>query len=100
MTAVSVVIPVYRSAATLSLLVSRLNRVLENLGDSFEILLINDGSPDHSCAVIQELADQDSHVGGVNLMRNYGQHAALAAGIRASRGRVIVTLDDDLQTPP
>lgn len=100
MTTVSVVVPVYRSATILPLLVSRVNHVLGSREGDFEIVLVNDGSPDNSWTVIQELADRNPRVGGVNLMRNYGQHAALAAGIRASRGRVIVTLDDDLQTPP
>ena len=100
MTKISVVIPVYRSASTLPELVSRLTRVLQKMTRAHEILLVNDGSPDQSWEVIQNLSRRNPRVVGINLMRNYGQHAALAAGIRASRGNVIVTLDDDLQTPP
>jgi len=97
---ISVVIPVYRSALTLPELVSRLNRVLPKLARRHEILLVNDGSPDNSWEVIEKLSRRHPRVGGINLMRNYGQHAALAAGIQGSRGEVIVALDDDLQTPP
>jgi len=100
MNKISVVIPVYRSAPTLPELVSRLNRVLPKLARRHEILLVNDGSPDNSWKVIEDLSRRHPGVGGINLMRNYGQHAALAAGIQASRGEVIVALDDDLQTPP
>lgn len=85
MTKISVVIPVYRSASTLPELVSRLTRVLQKMTRAHEILLVNDGSPDQSWEVIQNLSRRNPRVVGINLMRNYGQHAALAAGIRASR---------------
>jgi len=100
LTEISVVVPVYRSVATLELLVSRLEKTLVGLVRSYEIILVNDGSPDDSWAAIESLSRKNPSVAGINLMRNYGQHAALAAGIRACRGQVIVTLDDDLQTPP
>ena len=67
---------------------------------SFELVLVEDGSPDETWNVIQELARQYSFIRGIRLMRNYGQHNALLCGIRAARGRIIVTLDDDLQNPP
>lgn len=97
---ISVVIPVYRSALTLPKLVSRLSQVLSKIARSHEILLVNDGSPDQSWTILRELAQKHPCLVAINLMRNYGQHAALAAGIRASRGKIILTLDDDLQTPP
>lgn len=100
LTEISVVVPVYRSSATLELLVCRLEETLRGIARSYEIILVNDGSPDDSWRVIESLSRKNSRVVGISLMRNYGQHSALAAGIRVGRGGVIVTLDDDLQTPP
>jgi glycosyltransferase involved in cell wall biosynthesis len=67
---------------------------------SFELVLVEDGSPDGTWNVIQELARQYPFIRGIRLMRNYGQHNALLCGIRAARGGIIVTMDDDLQNPP
>lgn len=96
----SVVIPVYNSEGSLSLLVRRLQASLGKTGWPFEVILVNDGSRDCSWPVIQELARLHPEVRGFNLMRNYGQHNALLAGIRAARYDLICTLDDDLQNPP
>ncbi|MHB8810246.1 MAG: glycosyltransferase family 2 protein [Desulfobulbaceae bacterium] len=96
----SVVIPVYRSQESLRELHHRLVSVLTAQGLSFEILFVEDCGGDDSWAVIQELAKGDSRVRGIQLARNYGQHNALLCGIRAARGEIIVTLDDDLQNPP
>jgi glycosyltransferase involved in cell wall biosynthesis len=93
-----VVVPVYESAGSLALLVRGLHEALD--GRSFEIVLVNDGSADGSWDVIRDLASRDPRVVGLNLMRNYGQHNALLAGIRVARGEVVVTMDDDLQHPP
>ena len=97
---VSAVVPVYNSAATLGELTDRLRSTLSELGRDYELILVNDGSDDASWERIVELAAADERVRGLNLMRNYGQHNALLAGIRAARHGVIVTLDDDLQNPP
>jgi undecaprenyl-phosphate 4-deoxy-4-formamido-L-arabinose transferase len=97
---VSVVIPVYNGAASLPELVAQLAATLPTLSSDYEIILINDGSRDHSWAVIEALRSQYPAVRGYDLMRNYGQHNALLCGIRAARGDVIVTMDDDLQHPP
>jgi undecaprenyl-phosphate 4-deoxy-4-formamido-L-arabinose transferase len=96
----SVVIPVYGSEAILPELVSRLESVLVTMADNFELVLVNDCSPDRSWDVICDLARQYCWIRPINLMRNYGQHNALLCGIRASRYDVIVTMDDDLQHPP
>ena len=95
---VSVVVPVYNSAALLEQLVARVDTALAS--EDFEIVFVNDGSGDDSWAQIEELARTHERVRGVDLMRNYGQHNALLAGIRAAEGAAIVTIDDDLQNPP
>lgn len=96
----SVVVPVYRSEQTLHLLIERLANVLPTIADSFEVILVNDGSPDQSWSVIQRLADQYHWVRGIDLMRNFGQHNATLCGIRAARYEFIFTMDDDLQNLP
>jgi undecaprenyl-phosphate 4-deoxy-4-formamido-L-arabinose transferase len=97
---VSVVVPVYNSEGSLPLLVDRLSQVLEPGRDLGELILVNDESRDRSWNVIQELAARHAWIRGFNLMRNYGQHNALLCGIRLARFPIIVTMDDDLQTPP
>lgn len=98
--AISVVVPVYNSAETLDELARRLGEALGAAGREYEIVLVNDGSDDASWERIGHLAAVDPVVRGLNLMRNYGQHNALLAGIRAARYPLVVTLDDDLQNPP
>jgi glycosyltransferase involved in cell wall biosynthesis len=96
----SVVIPVYNSAAILPELIERLGAVLPGVAPEHEVILVNDGSRDGSWGVIEELAARHEWVTGIDLMRNYGQHNALLCGIRAARGAVTITLDDDLQHRP
>jgi glycosyltransferase involved in cell wall biosynthesis len=98
--AVSVVVPVYNSELTLPLLASRLEEVLAEAVEGFELILVNDGSRDNSWKVIEALSARYPWVSGYNLMRNYGQHNALLCGIRAAKHALIVTMDDDLQHPP
>ena len=97
---VSVVVPVYNSSNTLSLLVNEVGKELPAVTDEFELVLVNDGSPDQSWETISILAQTHSWVRGINLMRNYGQHNATLCGIREARHEVIVIMDDDLQNPP
>jgi glycosyltransferase involved in cell wall biosynthesis len=97
---ISVVIPVYCGAVTIAELVSRLEVVLSLAAGEFEVILVNDGSPDNSWAVIEVLCSKYTWVRGINLMRNYGQHNATLCGVRAALYEIIVTLDDDLQHPP
>ncbi|HEY4311675.1 MAG TPA: glycosyltransferase [Pirellulales bacterium] len=97
----SIVVPVYNSSAILPSLIERLRPVLDALGKSYEVLLVEDGSPDDSWRVLKELQSQDpQHIVAVQLMRNYGQHNALMCGFRHARGALIITMDDDLQHPP
>jgi len=97
---ISVVVPVYKGADTLGALVQRVGEVLPKVAERFELILVNDGSPDNSWEVIQRLSQEREWVRGVRLLRNYGQHNATLCGIRAARYEVTVTLDDDLQNPP
>jgi glycosyltransferase involved in cell wall biosynthesis len=97
---ISVVVPVYKSSDTLPLLVDEVGKVLPDVADEFELVLVNDGSPDQSWKVISDLAQTHSWVRGVDLMRNYGQHNATLCGIREARYEVVVIMDDDLQNPP
>jgi glycosyltransferase involved in cell wall biosynthesis len=97
---VSVVVPVYRGAPTLRELYDRISVVLAPREDRFEVLFVDDCSPDDSWRVISELAADHDTVRGLRMGRNYGQHAALLAGLRAARFSICVTLDDDLQNPP
>lgn len=96
----SVVVPVYRSAEILPDLVERLGQVLPTLTSHYELILVNDSSPDNSWEVIEKLASEHTWVRGINLMRNYGQHNALLCGIRRTQYPIILTMDDDLQHPP
>ncbi len=97
----SVVIPVYRSAKTLNALVERLLRVLRDSGKHYEIIFVDDGSPDNAWEVLCALQrSYPEYVVAIQLMRNYGQHNALMCGFRHTRGKYIITMDDDLQHPP
>jgi len=98
---VSVVVPVYNSHATIALLLERLTLALGRLTPHYEIILVEDGSPDGSWQAIEQQRDRyRDHLVAVQLMRNYGQHNALMCGLGLARGRFIVTMDDDLQNPP
>src|SRR3972149_2264070 len=96
----SVIIPIFNEAASLDELHKRLTSVLENTGRSYEILFVDDGSRDGSMDVLRLLHARDPKVRVVRFNRNYGQHAAVLAGMERARGKVIVTLDGDLQNPP
>ncbi len=96
----SVVIPVYNSAATLGTLARRLAPVLSGVAAQYEVIFVNDGSDDNSWETIAGLSAEYQWVRGVTLLRNYGQHNALLCGIRLARYGVIATMDDDLENPP
>jgi undecaprenyl-phosphate 4-deoxy-4-formamido-L-arabinose transferase len=97
---VSIVVPCYRSARTLPELVERLEACMPRVTDGHEVLLVVDGSPDDTWSVADRLASTHAGVRAIRLSRNYGQHSALIAGIRAARHEVVVTMDDDLQHRP
>ena len=97
---VSFVIPCYRSAETIGKVVAELDAAMEKMpAYRYEIVLVNDCSPDDTFGTIRRLCEQRADICGVNLARNFGQHAALMAGFRYTRGEVVICLDDDGQTP-
>lgn len=97
---VSFVIPCYRSEQTIGRVVEEIDVTMKALsGYEYEIVLVNDASPDDTFEVIRSLCAGRKNICGVNLARNFGQHAALMAGFRHTRGDVVICLDDDGQTP-
>ncbi len=98
---ISMVAPVYNEEANLTDLIKRCVAVGDALEFEYELVLVDDGSADSSAQMIQQAAkDYQGKVVGVLLNRNYGQHAAVMAGLAQARGDVVVTLDADLQNPP
>jgi undecaprenyl-phosphate 4-deoxy-4-formamido-L-arabinose transferase len=97
---VSVVIPVYNEESNLEPLHERLASVLGDLGQPYEVIFVDDGSRDGSLEILRRLQEKQDAIRVIQLNRNYGQHAAVFAGLDHSRGDVIVTLDADLQNPP
>jgi glycosyltransferase involved in cell wall biosynthesis len=100
MLSLSVVIPVYNEVENIRLMYEKLNEVLPPLGRQFEIVFVDDGSSDGSLDVLRELADGDTRVKVVRFRRNYGQTAAMQAGLQLASGDVIITMDGDLQNDP
>jgi glycosyltransferase involved in cell wall biosynthesis len=96
----SVVVPVYRGEATLDALVERLGNVLPTVAGQYEVILVNDGSPDKSWEVITRLSEHHRWIRGISLSRNYGQENATLCGILNAEFDVIATMDDDLQHSP
>ena len=96
----SVVSPCYGAPTLLRELVRQITETVVQLTDSYEIILVEDASPDNSRDIIREICAEDSHVKGVFLSRNFGQQGALNSGYDTSTGNYVVTLDCDLQNPP
>jgi glycosyltransferase involved in cell wall biosynthesis len=97
---ISITIPVYNEAKNLPILYSRLREVLEGLREPWEVVLVNDGSADGSAAVLDDLARQDERVKVLHFRRNFGQTAAMMAGVDYARGEVIIAMDADMQNDP
>lgn len=97
---ISIVTPIYGCGCCLRELCSRLASVLSTISDNYEIIMVNDSSPDDAWEVIKELTRGDSRVKGINLSRNFGQHHAITAGLDYVRGDWIVVMDCDLQHKP
>ena len=97
----SFVIPCYRSEKTITTVVDEIKSEMatKRPGDSYEIVLVNDCSPDNVWSVIKKLAETEQNVIGINLAKNFGQHSALMAGYGKCSGEYVVSLDDDGQAP-
>ena len=97
----SIVIPIYNSSKIIDKLVNQINSNINNkIVKQFEIILVNDFSKDDSWNKIEKIKNHDSRIKGINLLKNYGQHSAIFAGLKFARGKKIITMDDDLQHPP
>src|SRR5450759_2102429 len=97
---ISIVSPVYGCKTCLYELYYRLKETLEKITPDFEIILVNDASPDGAWDIIVELANKDKRVKGIDLSRNFGQHYAITAGLDRSNGEWVVVMDCDLQDQP
>ena len=97
---ISIVIPVFNEFSLIDELYSRLKLVCEGLGRNYEIIIVDDGSSDGSHEKLTQLKNKDTTLRIVKFTRNFGQQAAVLAGFRISRGKIIVQLDSDLQNPP
>ena len=96
----SIVVPVYACEECLQHLHERLTATLRTITFDYELVFVEDRGPDRSWEQLRRLADQDPHVRAFRLSRNFGQHAAITAGLAQSRGRWVVVMDCDLQEPP
>jgi len=96
----SIVVPVYRGEIFVPPLIESLRKSLPEISEEYEVILVNDGSPDGSWDVIEQLVKKYEWVRGINLMRNYSQQNATLCGIRAARHEITVTMDQDLQHHP
>jgi len=96
----SVVAPVYNESGSLMEFYRRTSSVLESTGESWELILIDDGSQDGSTEIIRQLAKEDEHVRPVIFARNFGHQIAVTAGLDYSRGKAVTIIDSDLQDPP
>ena len=97
---ISIVIPVFNEISLIDELHSRLKLVCEGLGRNYEVIIVDDGSADGSDEKLIQLKNNDTALRIVKFTRNFGQQAAVLAGFRISRGKIIVQLDSDLQNPP
>ena len=97
---ISVVSPIYKGEKMLDELVSRITASVKQISDDYEIVLVNDASPDDSWNKISEICQKDKHVKGVNLSRNFGQQYSTTAGLSVATGEWIAVIDCDLQNPP
>lgn len=97
---ITILLPQYNEGESLKSLYEQLVAVLEPLGKSFEIIIIDDGSTDNSFDIVRQLHRQDTRVRGIQFQKNYGKSAALSVGFEACRGEYIITMDADLQDDP
>ncbi|MBT8134641.1 MAG: glycosyltransferase family 2 protein, partial [Gammaproteobacteria bacterium] len=97
---ISVITPVYGCESCLNQLHARLEAALTAITSDYEIIMVNDGSPDDAWQTIKSLAEKDTKTKGVNLSRNFGQHRAITAGLDYANGDWVIIMDCDLQDQP
>ena len=97
---ISIVSPVYRAEKILPILVSEINLVMERIGKDYEIILVDDRSPDNSWEVMKVLSSQNPKIKSIRLSRNFGQHSAIFAGLTRAKGDWVVVMDCDMQDQP
>ena len=97
---ISIVSTVYRAEKILPILVSKINLVMERIGEDYEIILVDDRSPDNSWEVMKVLSSQNSKIKSIRLSRNFGQHSAIFAGLTKTKGDWVVVMDCDMQDQP
>ena len=98
---ISIIIPAYNEAESLPALRDEIFEVMKNITDNYEIIIVDDGSDDKTLEVIENLFKEDrDHIIGINLQTNFGKAAALEVGFRQARGKIIITMDADLQDDP
>ncbi|HEU0185299.1 MAG TPA: glycosyltransferase family 2 protein [Blastocatellia bacterium] len=97
---ISIVVPFHNEEENLPLLYHRLTKVMEDLGEDYELVLVDDGSSDRTPAILKDISGLDPRVTGLRLRRNFGQTAALAAGFDYAQGEVVIAMDGDLQHQP
>ena len=100
MVKLSIILPVYNEEKNLNLLYNELNKVLKSIGNDYEILFVDDNSKDNSLNVLNKLSNLNPKVKIIKFRKNFGQTAALDAGIKNSKGEIIITMDSDLQNDP
>jgi dolichol-phosphate mannosyltransferase len=96
----SVVVPIYNEEESLPVLHERISAVMDETGEGWELVLVDDGSKDRSSEMIREMAEKDERVRPVIFARNFGQQSAVKAGLDYTRGQAVVVIDADLQDPP
>ncbi len=97
---ISVVIPAYNEEENIPILYEKLKKVLDNLGEDYEIIFVDDGSTDGTYEILKEIAQKDKKVKVIRFRRNFGQTAAMYAGFEHAKGDIIITMDADLQNDP
>lgn len=100
MTYISVVIPLYKCHAFIEELYQRLVKTLKQINPEYEIVFVNDASPENDWELVEKLASIDNRIKGINLSRNFGQHYAITAGLSIAKGEWVVVMDGDLQDVP
>ena len=96
----SIVISLFNEEESLPELISWIEQVMTREGYSYEVIMVDDGSRDASWKIVKELSEKNAYIRGISFRRNYGKSAALYHGFKAAEGRVVVTMDADLQDSP